>query len=239
MSGIDCVNYVITHKPCEIKQDGLYRGLCVGGLRLDGMMCELDGENIAEYNERINETTGLYWMWKNADSEYLGLSHYRRWFFNARYPGDESRLDAERIEEILVLNGYDMILTNQYVFHDSVFDGIVSSINYNYALAVEGYNVFLEELREKHPEYVSAFHGVMKDRPAYLKGMFVTRREIVNAYCEWLFSFLPEAADRIDVSGFSPGARERRVAGFFAEFLWTVWMSMHKYRVFTLPYPLV
>ncbi len=29
--------------------------------------------------------------------------------------------------------------------------------------------------------------------------MFVTRREILNRYCEWLFHFLIEAAEIIDV----------------------------------------
>ena len=76
----DIVDYVITHKEYNIPQDEMYRKLCVGKYREDGELCEQDGENITQYNERINELTGLYWIWKNTESEYVGLSHYRRYF---------------------------------------------------------------------------------------------------------------------------------------------------------------
>lgn len=231
MSGIDCVQYVIMHKECEIEQDDLYRGLCVGGLRKEGMLCELDGDNIAEYNDRINECTGLYWMWANTDSEYVGLCHYRRNFCNNRVPGDGSRLDRERIQEILCDWKYDIILSNPLRFGWRVYDNLCGASSND--LARKAYGIIHEELEKKHPDYVDVFNSVMNGHYMYLCNMFVTSRKIMNEYCEWLFSFIVDAADRLDVSECT--AHEKRCIGMCAEIMLTVWISKQRYKVAWLP----
>ena len=64
--------------------------------------------------------------------------------------------------------------------------------------------------------------------------LFVTKRNILNAYCEWLFSFLIEAAEAIDISGFD--SYSKRVIGFFAERMWTVWVSRQDIKIKELPF---
>lgn len=232
MKKLDCVNYVVTHKEYPIEQDDLYRGLCVGGFRADGMLSELDGENIAEYNDRINECTGLYWMWVNTDSDYVGLSHYRRYFCNNRFPGDQSRLDAERIQEILCDKGFDLIMTDPVHLDFLVFFNIRNSLGGE--LNQRARILFRDVIKERQPEYLDAYESVIHGNVMYLCNMFVTRREILNEYCEWLFSFLTEVADRLDVSGCT--AKQKRTAGFYAEIFWTVWLMKQNYKVFSLPY---
>jgi len=231
----DCKNYVITHVPYEIQQDDMYRGLCVGDFRQNDMLSEKDGINISEYNSRINECTGLYWIWKNTDSEYVGLSHYRRWFYNWRYMHDKSRLDAERVIELLNGQGYDLILTCMHWFGWRVIDNM--NIALGKELTDQANNVFLDLIRDRQPEYLDAYCDVMEGNNMHICNMFVTRREIMNKYCEWLFSFLIDAADRIDVSGCT--ARQKRVAGYFAETMWTVWLREQKYRICQLPHRMV
>lgn len=77
----------------------------------------------------------------------------------------------------------------------------------------------------------------MNGHSAFLCNMFVTRREILNRYCEWLFSFLIEAAEAIDVEGYD--SYSQRVIGFFAERMWTVWLRKNKLKIKELPYVVV
>lgn len=230
---IDYKNYIIAHDNFPVEQDECYKALAVGGMRKDGWLCELDGDNIHEYNKCINECTGLYWIWKNTSSEYVGMSHYRRWFYNYRYIHDKSRLDAYRVEEILRDN--DIILTSTHWFGWRVID------NCNIALGEEltknASNVFFDLIRERQPYYLDAYCDVMEGNSMHICNLFVTRREIMDKYCEWLFSFLLDAADRIYVAGCTP--KQKRVAGYFAETMWTVWLKEQKYKVHELPHRMV
>ena len=222
---IDCKNYVITHRKWPIVQDDFYTALCVGGLRVPGMLCELDGENLSKYNDRINEATGLYWIWKNTDSEYVGLSHYRRYFNN-----NGSRLNRTGVENILVNDGYDIILAPirlGWPVRENLRQAVDEDLS---ELAV---NVFLRQIREKHPEYEKAFSKIMNGNWMYICNMFVTRREILNKYCEWLFSFLTYATDLIDVE-YEYGFR-RRTAGYMAEIMLSVWMEKQNLKVYEMP----
>ena len=57
----------------------------------NGWRSDREGESIADLNPYINECTGLYWIWKNAQEDYVGLCHYRRYFSfsSKRYVEDE------------------------------------------------------------------------------------------------------------------------------------------------------
>ena len=74
----------------------------------------------------------------------------------------------------------------------------------------------------------------MHGREMYPCNMFVTRWEIFDAYCTWLFSFLIPAAEEADVSRFDDYSK--RIIGFFAERMLTVWLVKHpELRIKTLP----
>lgn len=232
MNTFDCVDYVICHKPYPVRQDEMYRALCVGGMRADGALCELDGENIAGYNERINELTGLYWIWKNTESEYVGMSHYRRFFYDIRTIHDRpQRLGREFAGKILTAAGYDMILSRPFYFPYTIYDNLRNQVGV--MLSQRAKRIFAKHIREKQPEYAEDFEAVLKGNRLNVCHMFVTRREILDRYCAWLFSFLLEAADELDVDRCD--VRQRRAAGFFAENLLTVWMRRQDYKAFELP----
>lgn len=215
-------DYVITHLDYPINQDDLYKALCVGGFRKEGWLSAADGNNIEQYNDRINETTGLYWIWKNTKEKLVGMSHYRR-FFN-----DGERLDKERAEQILKNN--DIILAPIQLGW-SILDNIrMASGN---ALTNQAHELFRKEIAEKQPEYVEAFDRVMAGNFMYYCGMFVTSRKILNAYCKWLFSFLMDVVDGVDVSWC--GFYEKRVCGYFCEAMWTVWLKNQDLTVYEMP----
>ena len=74
--------YVVTHKDYYIQSDPLYKPLCVGDYQVNGYLSEKEGNNISYLNKKINECTALYWIWKNTNADYVGLNHYRRYFYN-------------------------------------------------------------------------------------------------------------------------------------------------------------
>lgn len=224
-------NYIIMHKPFPVEQDDLYKGLCVGGLKIDGMRCESEGKNIGEYNDRINELTGLYYIWKNTVSNFVGMCHYRRFFSNGRYDGDMSRLDSERIQEIFLGHGYDIILPELRLKH-SLFSNIADCIGHE--MNSRTFETFCSVIMKKQPQYLPAFLDVMQGDRAYFKNMFVTKRKIMDEYCEWLFSFILDVADAMDFTGCSEV--QKRSVGYYAEYFWTVWLRSQNYKVLTLPY---
>lgn len=46
----------------------------------EGVATDCEGDNISDRNQQFCELTGLYWVWKHAREDYVGLVHYRRHF---------------------------------------------------------------------------------------------------------------------------------------------------------------
>jgi len=78
---------VVGHRPYPVLDDPIYvpiqAGRKISGILLPRPWIGDDtGENISGQNGEFCELTALYWAWKNLpDAEYLGLCHYRRYFY--------------------------------------------------------------------------------------------------------------------------------------------------------------
>lgn len=74
---------VATHKQCKMPQNCAYLSIHVGKElhpELDfGYQGDDTGNNISNKNPYFCELTALYWGWKNLNSDYIGLVHYRRY----------------------------------------------------------------------------------------------------------------------------------------------------------------
>lgn len=227
--------YVATHREYNLRSDMLYRPICIGSrYQNPSYLSEQNGDNISYLNEKINECTALYWIWKNTTCAYVGLNHYRRYFYNNEILSEGNYLNAETLCSILTQ--YDMILPkHSYLPGMTMEEQIRDSISRE--AFDQGYMAVRESMEKHQPDYLDAFDEVMQGHKAFLCNMFVTRREILNEYCEWLFSFLIEAAEHIDVSGYD--AYSRRVIGFFAERMLTVWLLKHDLKIKELPFDVV
>ena len=83
---------VCCHKPCDLPQDDFFLPIHVGaaisdfdlGLQRDDQVCGQPCDNISKKNPNYCELTALYYIWKNTDDTFVGLVHYRRYFFKRR-----------------------------------------------------------------------------------------------------------------------------------------------------------
>ncbi len=210
---------VATHKRYRMPDDTIYFPVHVGaqGKTDLGFTPDCTGEHISKKNPNYCELTGLYWIWKNTSSDYLGLAHYRRHFIVHRkrdlWNGIATRGDIETM-----LKDCDVILPHKRNY-------VIESTYQQYAHAHHAVDLDTtrEILAQRYPNYLSAFDRAMKKTTGHKFNMFIMKRELADAYCEWLFSVLFELEERLDISTYNQN--DQRVFGFVSERLLDVWLD--------------
>ena len=213
--------YVCTHKKFTPPNDDLYVPLHVGKAISDDLGYKGDdkGDSISHKNKSFCELTGLYWIWKNSNADIVGLCHYRRYLIK-----NESFLTKNYIESLLTQQGYDIIVpasgwspykTNKDHYYSTHF--------------AKDYKCMKQVLTEKYPDYVPAFDRFSHTNLASLANIIITRKEILNEYCNWLFDILFEVETRTDLSGYD--SFQVRLFGYLSERLLRVWLFMHNYKI--------
>lgn len=218
--------YVAMHKPYQIPDDPLYVPLQVGAAGREAFCAVGDdaGENISQRNQSFCELTGLYWIRHNTDDDIAGLVHYRRYFsgrlrccVNGR--GRRILSDAELTA---MMKDADIILPKKRHY-------VIETTYSHYAHA--HHEKDLQEMRRiienRCPEYAAAFDTVMNRRSGHRFNMLIMKRDVLNAYCDWLFPLLFELEKRIDLSDYD--AYNKRVFGFIGERLLDVWLLNQDY----------
>lgn len=112
---MDIKSFVAAHKPYRMPDDSMYEPLGVG-VANQAPFCEVTdatGNNILRKKPCCCELTGLYWMRKNADAEYLGLVHYRRRFATRRFGIDKRRRVIQRPEIERMLKRTGVVIPKQ------------------------------------------------------------------------------------------------------------------------------
>ncbi len=216
--------YVVSHSAEDIKKtrnDDLYTPLFVG---LDGKdnlgYCSDDsGDNISNKNKSYCELTGLYWMWKNSDADIIGLCHYRRYFATSKHG---RYLEREDIEEIL--KDYDMIVP-------PLDESLLEDVYTDYSLWNYGHDLDLcrDIISEQCPEYLDSFDKVMKGNSLYYYKIFISHKDVIDGYCEWIFPILQELENRVDLEDYDN--YQQRIYGFLTERLFKVWVIQNNINV--------
>ena len=213
--------FTMTHKKFKEPSDPIYLPLQVGRACNEdlGYAGDDTGDNISEKNCYYGELTGVYWVWKNVrTSDYVGISHYRRYFCT-----EEGRILNEKdYQEIL--QEYDIITSKKLKLNYSYFDGYASDYNI-FDLTTTG-----EVIRKKAPEYYENFEKLVHANGTYFANMMVAKKELYDEYCEWLFGIFEEVEKRIDASGYDD--YHKRVFGFISEFLLLVWVETKGLKVY-------
>lgn len=216
---MDTQMWVITHKNYPGVSDDLYRTLHVGrALSQDlGYTGDDTGDNISLKNRNYCELTGLYWLWKNNQCDIIGVCHYRRFFL------EKGRmLTKEYIEK--TLNDYDIIVPTCGMVKEENVRKQYAANHYE-----EDFDICRDVISEKYPEYVEAFDIMAESKLLNFCNMIITRKNIFDDYCKWLFDVLFEVEKRVDIS--DRDDYQKRIFGFLSERLIKVWLIKNEYKV--------
>ena len=246
ISPVDIGIYVVTHKDAKLSTlpEG-YKFIHAGHALTKkdfGYSGDDIGDNISYLNKFLDETTVLYWIWKNTTHTHTGIVHYRR-FFTA--DENQKNFDVEKIlsaaEILKILSEYDIIVVQEGFYARSQRDLMILSTGQPDLVRVAE-EIFRKYLAKAQPDYLDAFDDVMNGYALFTYGIHITRRNIFNAYCEWLFSFVIDATeeiiDKIKINGKGLGEMSHdysRIAGFFCERMLTIWLLKNHLRIKMLP----
>lgn len=199
-----------------------------------GMVADNTGDNISKKNKSFCELTTLYWAWKNIDADYYGFCHYRRLlsFSNKSlssvsrrewgvYPFEcltESKLDLLGWDEghiAAAIEDFDFAIAEHIDTKDLGSRSVADNWRDADALNEEDLDLFMQVIADVCPELETYTRSYMKGRVFYPCNMFVMKKELLNNYCEKLFSTLFEFEKRADFSNYS--VEMLRVTGHLAE----------------------
>ena len=210
-----CKLFVVTHKEVDnIPSDRV----CIGVGTNNNLKCasvfDSSGKNISDKNKNYCELTALYWIWKNDDSQYVGLEHYRR-FFCSKNLLKAKPLSRNRIEKLL--QKYEVIIPRKSRTKPTVYDFYANSH------CKRDLDICAEIINRDFPEYSEACAKVFNSNKSSMFNMFVMSKNLMDEYCEWLFKLLFLAEKEVDLS--DKDDYQKRVFGFLSERLFNVWLN--------------
>lgn len=224
---MDVRMYVMTHKKIAPIASSIYHILHVGkkGKEDLGYPGDDTGDNISEKNTNYCELTGMYWLWKNCNCDIIGICHYRRFFCE-----NERLLDKEYIEK--TIEQYPIIVPGT----TNVYNGTLKE-SYEFMHVGKDLELCHDVIKEKYPQYLEAYNYIINGYMFTLGNMWITKKDIFDKYCEWLFDILFEVEKRIDISGYDD--YQRRVMGFLSERLFRVWLCTRPENICEQPVKMI
>lgn len=218
--------YEVSHKNFESVCNPIYYPLYVKNIDdlNEKALYAHTGNNIASLNPKINEYTGIYYIWKNDRAEYVGINHYRRFFASNMFGGC-----IQKIEVLLLLKKYDVLVADKVTFRDeTVLSKLKTEIN------EDAFNVSIEAVRNlflnKDFKEYNAYKYVFEGNAIFPCNMFVMSWDLFEQYCTWIFPIINKLVASIEIKE-EWDDYSKRVIGFIAERLLTVWLVEKKYSL--------
>lgn len=169
------------------------------------------GENISEKNKQFCELTALYWIWKNAKDDMVGLVHYRRHF-----------ILPENWKQIMKKEQIDVILPVPLYVHPSL------EANYRSRHVEKNWDNMLDYFKEERPDEFNVLNKFFKGTGLYSPcNMLIARKEAIDELCQWLFPVLMYVVDK---GGTLEDSYQNRYPGFISERLITYFFEENRDR---------
>ncbi len=224
---------IATHKKYQMPLDTCYLPLHVGaegkkdkdGNPLNfGYVKDNTGDNISSKNPSFCELTGLYWAWKNLNSDYIGLVHYRRHFCYKRKDKDpfQNILKDEEVQKLT--DKYEVLLpSKRHYWIETLYS------HYEHTHFSSQLDETEKIIAEQCPEYLEDYKRVVHRTWGHMFNMMIMRRDLLNNYCEWLFNILFELEKRINAGKVADSvhlsAYQSRFYGRISEIIFNVWLE--------------
>ena len=204
----------------EMPDIDMYSSMLVGASihEVEGQFDEKDnsGENISEKNPYYCELTGVYWIWKNAKVDNVGICHYRRFFsYQSIFGSNKYYLQGNDIERLLAR--YSVIIPKPRCYEKTTL------LSINYAPNMEDVKELYHAVKSCSPDYIDDFIWYFNQNKSYLYNMCIMRKNDFDAYCEWLFPILSYVEEIHDMEKETDPYR-KRLFGFLSERLIFVWL---------------
>ena len=215
---------VAAHKKYEMPTDPMYIPVHVGAMGKEdiGYTRDDSGDNISDKNPNFCELTGLYWAWKNLNSDYIGLAHYRRHFGRAKKVLDSVTASA-------LLDKADVVVPKARNYY---IENLYS--HYTNTLYAEPLDKTFEIIDKKYPEYSAQMQKLHKRTSAHMFNMFIMKKEHFDAYCAWLFDILFELETIVDAKDYD--SFHARFFGRISELLLDVWLNTNNIKYIEYPF---
>ena len=172
-----------------------------------------EGCNISDKNKQYCELTGLYWIWKHAKEDYIGLAHYRRHFLLP-----QNWLDIVKNQKI------DVILPVPLYVSPSLAE------NYCDRHIAKDWDRLMEYVYRNNNSEYEKMNLFFKGNLYSPCNMIIAKREIICEFCEWLFPILDTVVKSV---GEHKDLYQNRYPGFMAERLMTYYFETksEKYHI--------
>ncbi|MBW3093274.1 DUF4422 domain-containing protein [Bifidobacterium sp. 82T10] len=240
--------FVSAHKPSQIPDGASIVPIQVGAAnastRFEDMLHDDEGENISALNPMYCELTAQYWAWKNADADYYGFCHYRRYFDftdTQHQQNDYGEIIDEYIDNKTIaeyglndaaiahaVDGWDVITSPM---NDTRLFGGFGDLKEHWDadahLRLKDLRHMYDILCKRYPDYRQDADAVLDGHTACFCNMFIMRREIFFDYCAWLFPLLDEFVSEWDNS--RADVQTLRTPGHLSERLLNIYLT-HRQR---------
>ncbi|GET15551.1 glycosyltransferase [Ligilactobacillus agilis] len=219
---------IATHKKYEMPEDDIYMPVHVGAEgKVDsqgkplflGYTKDNTGDNISTKNDSYSELTGLYWAWKNLDTDYIGLAHYRRLF------GGSKRVGKDRVKWAITGAELDKLIENNDIILPKKRHYYIETLysHYEHTHYANQLDETREVIADLYPNYLEMYDKVLNQRSGYMFNMVIMRRDLLDKYCSWLFSILFELEKRMGKQNLSKF--QGRFYGRISEIIFNVWLQ--------------
>ncbi|MCQ2752487.1 MAG: DUF4422 domain-containing protein, partial [Coriobacteriales bacterium] len=239
--------FVATHKQdIVVPSNSFFKPIQVGAELSDvifpNMLHDNVGDNISSKNPNYCELTAIYWAWKNCDSDYYGLFHYRRYFSFAKkqYP---TITDKFIFEEVLEPSFLSDEITQKYALDEQTMRSVIEDADFiapqavlspgnetvyaQYSISfghhIEDLERVIYIIENDFPEYAQATRKYLNGILHYPCNMFIMKKEIFHEYCEWLFAVLQKFEQCRNIESYS--SIDNRLYGYLAERLTGVFIT--------------
>lgn len=220
--------FVVSHKKYKMPEDKMYIPLQAGAEgkeKINGYIQDNSkADNISSKNPYFCELTGLYYIWKNISTDYVGLVHYRRYFTTKKIipkkEEDKFKIVISNTEIQKQLENSNIILPKKRNYYiENLYD------HYKHTMYIEPLDETAKIIQEKYPEYMKEFNKLHKRKSAHMFNMFIMKKEILDEYCKWLFDILFELEKRMENQQNNYDTFHARFYGRVSELLLDVWIN--------------